>query len=742
MAGGLIHIVSSCSSGSLYLTGAPQITFYKMVYRRYTNFAMESVYLNIDNGVYFNTEMEIKFERIGDLMHKGYLHINIPKMSISKQDVGIDTTDIRLDYRDKTVVIEYEKICNVYMKILTDIYRIVFNAVNASNVTYADLVQDVQDYVGNNNIEDMLAEYDKFITNKKHELINRYNNTDDLNDKNFLDNISLLNSDRSNLWHILTNIHPNKLFSIATNSIDIPEDTNSDDYAKEIQCIMKKTAFKEIQKGLEVCKSTQKYFFEQYKKFIASTSTDRCDNIKCAWVKNLGHSIIDYIDVYIGGKRIDRHLGIWINIWYQLTYKQAQINTYNDMIGNIASLTNFDAQEKPAYDIYVPLSFWFNKFNGLSFPLIAMQYNDISFTIKLRNFEEVFYIERIYRAELNGNTIVLTADTIDFIQNRSKDKHKLELTNIEEVRDISLADIWESKGLCLYGHVVMDYIYLESAERQRFAKSGHEYLIELIQCNDFAHIEQTQFDVQLDFTGPSKEIIWAFLKETNTSNQYGWNACKWYDHSTGIQNNGSPRNPVLNAKLEFDTYTRIDKQIGMYFDVYQPMVYHDTSPTPGINLYSFCIDPKQHQATGSCNFTRLSNVKLFMDISKELFVYTDADVYPHDLNIDFKINIVDPSALMETMDINYAKSIVRVYSKDNLDRIDIPIDDAYDLLDKAYTTLDIHEHLSSGESIEVCMKNYRKILFKTTSQFYVFDLSMNILRLFGGYGALAYASNK
>ena len=42
MIGGLINVVSYVSS-DLYLTGAPQITFYKMVYRRYTNFAVESV---------------------------------------------------------------------------------------------------------------------------------------------------------------------------------------------------------------------------------------------------------------------------------------------------------------------------------------------------------------------------------------------------------------------------------------------------------------------------------------------------------------------------------------------------------------------------------------------------------------------------------------------------------------------------------------------------------------------------
>lgn len=114
--------------------------------------------------------------------------------------------------------------------------------------------------------------------------------------------------------------------------------------------------------------------------------------------KNLGHSIIDFIDVYIGGKRIDKHVGIWINIWYQLTYKDAQKSIYNNLIGNVASLNNFDKQSKPAFDLYIPLSFWFNKFNGLSFPLIAMQYNDVRFNVKLRKFQEVFLLKESTKA--------------------------------------------------------------------------------------------------------------------------------------------------------------------------------------------------------------------------------------------------------------------------------------------------------------------------------------------------------
>ena len=59
MAGGLINIISYASN-DLYLTGAPQITFYKMVYRRYTNFSMESISIDFDSDINFNEETHIR----------------------------------------------------------------------------------------------------------------------------------------------------------------------------------------------------------------------------------------------------------------------------------------------------------------------------------------------------------------------------------------------------------------------------------------------------------------------------------------------------------------------------------------------------------------------------------------------------------------------------------------------------------------------------------------------------------
>lgn len=762
MGGGLINAVSYVSS-DLYLTGAPQITFYRMVYRRYTNFAMESVYIDFDDNIKFGNETELVPPQIGDLIHKSYLHISIPNISITKNDVGIDTTSlhrsIQQSLTNKKPIIDYEKIRSVYMKVMTDIYRIVHKAVNASNVPYSGLIKDVYNYTNNPGIHDKLKDYDELLSETRKHLLKH-------NDRKEY----ILDYKQSNLWYIITHVNISKILAYAEHVIDSEKfEINSNEYVKEIQRIMKVTIFKDIETGFTFCKEVQQFYFTKYLNFTKS-KYDESQNIKCAWVKNLGHSIIECIDIYIGGVKIDNHLGIWINLWYQLTYKYPQIEIYNKMIGNVKKLNHFDNQEKPAYDMYIPLTFWFNKFNGLSFPLISMQYNDIRFLLKLRKFEEVFYIEKIYNANLNGSNVVLTAEMIDFILNKSDKSDDINLTNIEEVRDICISDIWKDKGKQLDGHIMIDYIYLEGPERKRFAQSGHEYLIERIQINDFTNIDQPNFDMRLDFTNPSKELIWVFNKDCTISNPYGYTECRWYDHSlyscnceycqtnknnykyrhylgqnTCCRNNYGKGNPVLTAKLNFNNYTRVQTQVGSYFDKLQPLMFHHITPSDGINMYSFCIDPLQHQPTGAANMTRLSDIRLFTTIDSAYFRYTDAQIYPHDLDINFKININDTEALLNNIDIDYAKKAVREYK--------LLCDDT-SLVNKlsncfttsktmrhykdAVDTLCIYEQLLSGNPIEVDIAVYRKLILKTTATCHVFSLTMNILRLLGGYGGLAF----
>ena len=72
MTGGLIQLVSY-GAQDVYLTSNPQITFFKIVYRRYTHFAMETVRQNLSSTATFSSTCYAPINRVGDLMTKMWL---------------------------------------------------------------------------------------------------------------------------------------------------------------------------------------------------------------------------------------------------------------------------------------------------------------------------------------------------------------------------------------------------------------------------------------------------------------------------------------------------------------------------------------------------------------------------------------------------------------------------------------------------------------------------------------------
>jgi len=74
--GGLVQL-AAYGSQDVYLTTNPQITYFKSVYRRYTNFAIESIIQLVDGNKDFDGNITIVINRNGDLLGSIYLEINL-----------------------------------------------------------------------------------------------------------------------------------------------------------------------------------------------------------------------------------------------------------------------------------------------------------------------------------------------------------------------------------------------------------------------------------------------------------------------------------------------------------------------------------------------------------------------------------------------------------------------------------------------------------------------------------------
>ena len=210
-----------------------------------------------------------------------------------------------------------------------------------------------------------------------------------------------------------------------------------------------------------------------------------------------GDCIVDDCMIEIGGQKIDKHYKEWMQIWAELTTPESKALAYKNMTCTFShglNKTNQSVSQGGNF-VQIPLLFWFCRNPGLALPLIALQYHEVKVKITL------------------GLSTDIGTDT--------------------EIK------------------LFVDYIYLDTDERRRFAQVSHEYLIEQLQ-----RIESNNTNSHnLNLNHPVKEIIWT----SPMTNSYG------------------------TAKLQLNGHDRFTEQEEEYFQLRQPYDYHTS--VPGTNLF-------------------------------------------------------------------------------------------------------------------------------------------------------------
>ena len=77
---GLLELVAH-GIQDIFLIGNPQITFFKTVYKRHTNFSMQAYQISLDGNVDFNQRVIGKFTRYADLVHTMMLEVDLPQLN-------------------------------------------------------------------------------------------------------------------------------------------------------------------------------------------------------------------------------------------------------------------------------------------------------------------------------------------------------------------------------------------------------------------------------------------------------------------------------------------------------------------------------------------------------------------------------------------------------------------------------------------------------------------------------------
>ena len=336
-------------------------------------------------------------------------------------------------------------------------------------------------------------------------------------------------------------------------------------------------------------------------------------NKPVALVPYFGLKLLKTIELEIGGQRIDKHYSEWLYIWNELSLPVGKREGYKLMVGGDKYNRSIILNAKNTYSLYVPLEFWFCRNVGLALPLIALQYHEVKINIEFESAANMVdtglnYSDRatggLYDAD--GGTIVGT-------------KLNSELGSVSTSISLTAASLW------------VDYIFLDTDERRRFAQLSHEYLIEQLQFTGAdtvsGNTSNSMKTIRMNFNHPCKELIWVVKPDAATtglvSNPY-WN--NFTDRNTDNQYIIG-RNPITLAKIQLNGNDRFAERKGSYFSLVQPYQHHEFTPNlfnNGINVYSFAIKPEDHQPSGTLNMSRIDTAVLSVSsvVNGTIYIYT------------------------------------------------------------------------------------------------------------------------
>ena len=296
------------------------------------------------------------------------------------------------------------------------------------------------------------------------------------------------------------------------------------------------------------------------------------------YVDYLGLKLLKNVVVEIGGQQIDKHYSDWMFIWNELSLPIGKRYGYDKMVGADGYALSEVASSKST-KLYIPLEFWFCRNIGLALPLIALQYHEVKFKIEFSEKEEIALMTNI-SDEPSANS-QLTEDA---------------KKNIGQL-------------IC---NIYVDYIFLDTDERRKFAQLSHEYLIEQLQ---FTGEEQYNQQIRLNFNHPVKELVWVSKwpqSETKNNNSL----VNWNNYTANDQVNEHGKNSFVQGSIKLNGNDRIANREGRYFDLVQPYQHHTNIPkNGGINVYSFALKPEEHQPSGTLNMSRIDSAHLHLKIN-------------------------------------------------------------------------------------------------------------------------------
>ena len=561
MSGGALIQLVVYGAQNIYLTGEPQITFFKSVYRRYTNFAKESIQQDTIGTIGVNSRIVATIARNGDLLSGLTIQYNPSKLIPPNSNIKCIASDLSHALIDHVEIeiggLVIDSHYGKWLTIWRDLTQVNPYATQECISSTGEEPIQLHNYRRN---------YDQYPTGMNE------------------NNLPILPGN-STIYNKMAYTHGGVIYKdtvkIVSNGVVLNTTTPHDLVISDITDFL-------ILGGTFTVTSSSITYTISYDTTDVSNSTLK----NCLLISSISST----------------------------TYT----TTTNKIINNTGTGT-LSTTGAPS-ECYIPMQFWFCRNSGLALPLIALQYHEVKFNIYF-NKKESFI------------TLI----------------------------DSSIPVVVDLSSIKIFG----EYIYLDSAERRKFAQDAHEYLIEQVQFQNYN--TPGDYKILLSFKHPVKELIFTGEPQqpysvNNIQNNIQYQKPKPYYQNPAADPNSSNNYyypvswgkatpyPIIKKKINDTTFingasttnttfTLLYNQIQRfsprnlkYFTRNQLWETHTGSGSlvnkDCIGIYSFSLRPEEFQPSGTSNFSRVNNVRFISDgIDNTTETFNSLDIYAINYNV-------------------------------------------------------------------------------------------------------------
>ena len=393
------------------------------------------------------------------------------------------------------------------------------------------------------------------------------------------------------------------------------------------------------------------------------------------WIRNLGTHMIREVVITCGSLTIQRYSGSYLASLVERDFTEEKKKLFYEMIGHTPELNDVgnaysrkntypsayyntrdrDTPAEPSIrsrKLYIPLNTWFSLDSRCAFPLLALQYNELTISVTLRPIQELFQVRDVFDIE----------NLYPYIQPDFNSDHFQMYRFLQAPPSVDLSRDKYTNRTSTWNadiHLLSTYCFLSEEERQKIAMEDQVYLVKDVFEYNFENMVGTK-KIKLNSTGMVANWMWYFQRnDVNMRNEWS-NYTNWaynkklpfdiyyapsdislnyiyFTQDTSYNLSGPAINPNTKAigvntgffiTGEFKAENIRDIMVSMgivlngdYRENIQPVGIFDYvekytrtagNAPPGLYCYNFCLNtsPFEYQPSGAMNMSKFKTIEL------------------------------------------------------------------------------------------------------------------------------------